>query len=111
LFAPKQRQQDFDPLMRLHVGEDRQPPSEGTTLDPDMVAAPKRAGFAQLHQPSNLSATNLGNNPIGNARWTSSIHDQPHDAWGVPGLRPLQLNQKETLRRSPAGIEPSERVA
>jgi hypothetical protein len=73
LFAPKQRQQDFDPLMRLHVGEDRQPPSERTAVDPDMVAAPKRAGFGQLHQASNLSATDLGYNPIGNVRWSPFI--------------------------------------
>ena len=80
LLAPKQGQEDFDTLMRLHVGEDRQTPSEGTALDPDMVAAPKRTGFGQLHQPSNLTATDLGYNPIGNTRWTSSVHDQPHDA-------------------------------
>jgi hypothetical protein len=93
LLAPKQPQEDFDPLMRLHVGKDRQTTCEGAALDPDMVAAPKSTGFGQLHQPSNLSASDLGHDPIGNARWTGSIHYQPHDTWGVPRLRPLHLNQ------------------
>ena len=56
-------------------------------------------GFGQLHQPSNLTATDLGYNPIGNTRWTSSIHDQPRDTWGVPRLRPLQLNRYERIAR------------
>jgi hypothetical protein len=68
-------------------------------LDPDMVAAPEPTGFGQLHQPSNLTATDLGYNPIGNTRWTSSIHDQPRDTWGVPRLRPLQLNRYERIAR------------
>jgi hypothetical protein len=82
-----------------HVGEDRQRASERTALDPDLVAAPKRAGFGQLHQPYNFTATDLGYNPIVNTRWTSSIHDQPHDAWRVPRLRQLQLNRYERIGR------------
>src|SRR5262249_37530003 len=59
LLAPKQLEQDLNPLARPHVGKDGQMIAEGAAQDSNAGAGLERHWRSQLNQPVDLTAANL----------------------------------------------------
>jgi len=97
LLTAEQREQDLDPLVRLHAGVEPKLSSERPDRDLHTGAHTRAAGLGELDQPVALARPKLSDDVVGDMCGSAPVHHQPVRTWRPVRGMPLKLDRNEAV--------------